>query len=126
LKERSVTPDILNLVKFDDRGLVTVIAQDYKSNEVLMLAYMNRETLSESLEKGVMIYFSRSRQARWFKGETSGHVQSIKEAFIDCDGDALLFKVDQSGAACHENYFSCFFRQIKNGTWTIVKTKIEE
>lgn len=117
--------NLLNAVKFDEKGLVTAIAQDYKSNEVLMLAYMNRETLQESLEKGVMIYFSRSRQKRWFKGETSGHVQKIREAFIDCDGDALLFKVEQTGAACHENYYSCFFRRREEDNWNICMTKVE-
>jgi phosphoribosyl-AMP cyclohydrolase len=90
-----------------------------------MLAYMNRETLAETLEKGVMVYFSRSRQKRWFKGETSGHVQKVREVYIDCDGDALLFKIDQTGAACHENYFSCFFRRNIEGTWQVVKQKIE-
>ena len=118
--------NLINSVKFDEKGLVTAIAQDYNSSEVLMLAYMNRETLLESLEKGVMVYFSRSRQKRWFKGETSGHIQDIREVYIDCDGDAILFKIDQTGAACHENYFSCFFRRRENDTWKIFKTKIEE
>jgi phosphoribosyl-AMP cyclohydrolase len=116
---------LLDLVKFDDKGLVSAIAQDYTTNEVLMLAYMTKDTLVESLEKGVMIYFSRSKQKRWFKGETSGHIQKIREVYIDCDGDALLFLVDQTGAACHENYFSCFFRRNNNDEWTIVRTKIE-
>lgn len=118
--------ELLDSVTFNDKGLVSAIAQDHISGEVLMLAYMNRDTLSESLEKGVMIYFSRSRKKRWFKGETSGHIQKIKEVYIDCDGDALLFKVDQTGAACHENYPSCFFRKEKEGAWTIVAEKIKE
>jgi phosphoribosyl-AMP cyclohydrolase len=118
--------DVFDKVKFDDRGLVTAIAQDIISGTVLMLAYMNRDTLKETLEKGVMIYYSRSRQKRWFKGETSGHVQKVREVFIDCDGDALLFKVEQSGAACHENYFSCFFRQYSENEWKIISTKIDE
>ena len=117
--------EALSKVKFDEKGLVSAIAQDFKSNEVLMLAYMNRDTLAETLEKGVMIYFSRSRQKRWFKGETSGHVQRVREVYIDCDGDALLFKVDQTGAACHENYLSCFFRQQSGDEWKIVRTKME-
>ncbi len=117
--------NLLDAVKFDDKGLVTAIAQDYGTGEVLMLAYMNKDTLAESLEKGVMIYFSRSRQKRWFKGETSGHVQKIREVYIDCDGDALLFKIDQAGAACHENYYSCFFRKKVGDQWSVVKTKIE-
>ena len=117
---------ILDSVKFDDRGLVSAIAQDICSGDVLMLAYMNRDTLKETLENKVMVYFSRSRQKRWFKGETSGHVQKVREVYIDCDGDALLFKVEQTGAACHENYFSCFFRQHKESAWKIISTKIEE
>lgn len=118
--------DILDKVKFDERGLVTAIAQEINSGAVLMLAYMNRDTLKETLEKGVMIYFSRSRQKRWFKGETSGHVQKVREVFIDCDGDALLFKVEQTGAACHENYLSCFFRQYRNNEWQIISNKIND
>jgi phosphoribosyl-AMP cyclohydrolase len=117
--------NLLDAVKFDEKGLVSAIAQDYNTSEVLMLAYMNQETLAETLEKGVMVYFSRSRQKRWFKGETSGHVQKVREVYIDCDGDALLFKIDQTGAACHENYFSCFFRRNIEGTWQVVKQKIE-
>ena len=112
--------------KFDDKGLVTAIAQDADSGQVLMLAYMNRDTLRETLEKKVMVYYSRSRRKRWLKGETSGHVQRVREAFIDCDGDALLFKVEQSGAACHENYYSCFFRKYEDGMWNICAEKIEE
>lgn len=118
--------NLLDAVKFDDKGLVTAIAQDFDTGEVLMLAYMNKDTLAESLEKGVMIYYSRSRQKRWFKGETSGHVQNIREVYIDCDGDALLFKIEQTGAACHENYYSCFFRKKVDEQWVVVKTKIEE
>ncbi|HON10680.1 MAG TPA: phosphoribosyl-AMP cyclohydrolase [Chitinispirillaceae bacterium] len=117
--------NLLDAVKFGEKGLVSAIAQDYTTGEVLMLAYMNRETLAETLEKGVMVYFSRSRQKRWFKGETSGHVQKVREVYIDCDGDALLFKIDQTGAACHENYFSCFFRRNIEGSWQIVKQKVE-
>ncbi|MCX7725711.1 MAG: phosphoribosyl-AMP cyclohydrolase [Chitinispirillaceae bacterium] len=111
-------------VKFDERGLIPVITQDFLSGEVLMLAYMNKDTLVETLEKGVMVYYSRSRQKRWLKGETSGHIQKVKEVYIDCDGDTLLFKVEQVGAACHENYYSCFFRKYINNEWSIVKEKV--
>jgi phosphoribosyl-AMP cyclohydrolase len=117
---------LIDLVKFDEKGLVTAIAQDFKTGEVLMLAYMNRDTLDETLEKNVMVYFSRSRQKRWLKGETSGHVQKVREVYIDCDGDALLFKIEQTGAACHENYYSCFFRSREQDEWKIVKEKVEE
>jgi len=115
--------NIIDNVKFDDKGLVSAIAQDARTGEVLMIAYMNRETLSETLETGKMVYFSRSRQKRWLKGETSGHLQTVQELFIDCDGDALLFKINQAGAACHEGYFSCFFRKHENGAWKTVGVK---
>jgi phosphoribosyl-AMP cyclohydrolase len=113
-------------VKFDDRGLVTAIAQDAHTGQVLMLAYMNRETLAETLESGVMVYWSRSRQKRWLKGETSGHVQHVVEAYIDCDGDALLFKIDQKGGACHKGYVSCFYRTRSGDDWQITGTPIKE
>jgi phosphoribosyl-AMP cyclohydrolase len=118
--------NLLDLVKFDDKGLVTTIAQDAKTGVVLMVAYMNRETLQETIEKGVMVYYSRSRKKRWMKGETSGHTQQVLSTYIDCDGDALLFKVDQTGAACHENYFSCFFRQNIDGEWRVVSEKVAD
>jgi phosphoribosyl-AMP cyclohydrolase len=115
--------NIVDVVKFDEKGLVTAIAQDEKTNEVLMLAYMNRETLEETLVTGKMVYYSRSRKKRWLKGETSGHFQTVKSVYVDCDGDALLFKIHQDGAACHEGYYSCFFRQKKNDEWIVVGTK---
>lgn len=117
---------LLDAVKFDDKGLVTAIAQDAETGEVLMLAYMNRESLTETLDTNTMVYWSRSRQKRWLKGETSGHVQKVKSVQIDCDGDALLFKIEQTGAACHENYYSCFFRTRQDGEWKITSEKIEE
>ncbi|KMQ50155.1 Phosphoribosyl-AMP cyclohydrolase [Chitinispirillum alkaliphilum] len=116
---------LLESVKFDEKGLVSAIAQDADTNEVLMLAYMNKETLTETLDTGDMVYWSRSRQKRWKKGETSGHVQKVREVYVDCDGDALLFKINQTGAACHENYFSCFFRKKEDGEWKVVKQKLK-
>ncbi len=115
--------NIIDSIKFDSNGLVTAIAQDVKTNRVLMVAYMNRETLDETLATGTMVYYSRSRKKRWRKGDTSGHFQTVREARIDCDGDALLFLVDQTGAACHEGYFSCFFRKRTGDEWTIADTK---
>ncbi len=101
----------LDLVRFDDRGLVPAIAQDRATGRVLMLAWMNADTLRETLETGRMVYWSRSRQERWAKGDTSGDVQKVVEASYDCDGDTLLFVVDQTGkGACHTGQFSCFFR----------------
>ena len=117
---------VIDVVKFDDKGLITAIAQDVKSGRVLMLAYMNRETLQETLDTGKMIYWSRSRRKRWLKGETSGNIQTVKEVYIDCDGDALLFKVEQKGGACHIGYPSCFYRQNLNNNWETVLNKIED
>jgi phosphoribosyl-AMP cyclohydrolase len=115
---------LIDSVTFNEQGLIPAIAQDAASGEVLMMAWMNRETLVETIEKGIMVYYSRSRKKRWLKGGSSGHVQKVKELFLDCDGDTLLFKVDQTGAACHENYFSCFFRKDIDGAWRIIKDKI--
>jgi phosphoribosyl-AMP cyclohydrolase len=115
---------LIDLVKFDDKGLVTAIAQDADTNQVLMLAYMNRETLEETLATGNMVYYSRSRKKRWLKGETSGHFQKVRDVFIDCDGDALLFKIDQTDAACHEGYRSCFFRKRTVDSWIICDKKL--
>lgn len=95
-------------------GLVPVIAQDYQTNEVLMLAYINRESWELTLKTGIVHYWSRSRNKLWKKGEESGHVQEVKEIRIDCDNDTLVIKVNQiGGAACHEGYKSCFFRIIE-------------
>ena len=102
---------MLDVAKFDEKGLVTAVAQDADTGEVLMLAYMNRESLEMTLNTGVMTYWSRSRNKLWVKGETSGHTQQVVEARIDCDGDALLFKVRQKGGACHTGYRSCFYRK---------------
>lgn len=118
--------DLIDEVKFDEKGLVAAIAQDAASGEVLMVGYMNRETLAETLSTGVMVYWSRSRRKRWMKGETSGHTQHVKEAYIDCDGDALLFRIDQIGGACHKGYVSCFFRRSDGGEWKTVGRKIQE
>ncbi|MBE6426099.1 MAG: phosphoribosyl-AMP cyclohydrolase [Thermoguttaceae bacterium] len=94
-------------------GLVTTIAQDAATGTVLMLAYMNEESYDETLATGRAVYFSRSRQKLWRKGEESGNVQLVKEIFIDCDRDAILLKVEQiGGSACHEGYQSCFFRKV--------------
>ncbi len=98
-------------LKFDDRGLIPVIVQDYKDNDVLMLAYMNKDTLRQTIETGKATYWSRSRQKVWVKGETSGHFQIVKELYYDCDGDTILIKVEQvGGIACHTGNRSCFFR----------------
>jgi len=103
----------LSAVQFDDKGLVPVIAQSHATGQVLMFAWMNRDTLERTLSSGEVTYWSRSRQMVWKKGETSGHSQRLIEAFVDCDGDVLLLKVDQLGPACHTGASSCFFRQLK-------------
>lgn len=102
-------------VKFNDQGLVSVIAQDAETLEVLMLAWMNAESLKETLATGRMTYWSRSRQAFWRKGESSGHVQSLIDMRIDCDRDCLLAMVNQVGPACHTNRRSCFYTAIRSG-----------
>jgi phosphoribosyl-AMP cyclohydrolase len=101
----------LDAVTFDDNGLVPAIVQDAATDQVLMMAYMTAETLRETLETGQMVYWSRSREERWRKGATSGHVQTVEEARVDCDGDTLLFRVHQEGGACHTGYKSCFYRR---------------
>lgn len=103
--------DILKEVDFT-KGLLPTIVQDFKSGEVLMLAYMNEESLRKTLETGTTWFWSRSRREFWNKGATSGHLQYVKNISIDCDGDTLLIKVDQIGAACHTGNRSCFYRNI--------------
>ena len=100
-------------LKFDDRGLVCAIAQDYESGEVLMQAYMNEEAYRLTLETGYAHYWSRSRQKLWKKGEESGHLQKVRGVFLDCDRDCVLLKVEQTGAACHTGNYSCFYTPVK-------------
>jgi phosphoribosyl-AMP cyclohydrolase len=109
--------DLLAAVSFDDEGLVPAIVQDASTDEVLMMAYMTAETLRDTLERGRMVYWSRSRQERWVKGATSGHTQTVEAVRLDCDGDTLLFRVHQEGGACHTGYRSCFFRREEDGAW---------
>nr|WP_237181812.1 phosphoribosyl-AMP cyclohydrolase [Rhodothermus bifroesti] len=107
---------LLQAVKYDANGLVVAIAQDAETGEILMVAYMNEATLRQTLETGLMTYWSRSRQEVWVKGATSGHTQEVREVRIDCDGDVLLFKIKQNGgAACHTGHRSCFYRKLENG-----------
>lgn len=114
---------ITNL-KFDKNGLIPAIIQDYKSGEVLMFAYTNKEALEKTFKTGKMHFWSRSRKKLWLKGETSGHFQIVKAILFDCDQDALLVKIRQFGAACHTNYRSCFYRKIaKDGNINVVSKK---
>ena len=116
-----MTINWLNEVKWDDQGLVPVIAQDAASGEVLMFAWMNREALAKTLELGQAVYWSRSRRKIWHKGEESGHVQKVLEIRKDCDDDVILLKVEQGGGiACHTGRKSCFFTRLDQGSWQAV------
>ncbi len=106
---------LLAEVKFNADGLVPAIAQQHDTGEVLMMAWMNRDSIDETLATGRVCYWSRSRATLWRKGETSGHVQSLVEMRLDCDGDTLLLLVDQTGPACHTNRRSCFYRAVRGG-----------
>ena len=100
-------------IKWDDRGLVTVVVQDYQSGKVLMVAWANEEAIIKSFEGGRACFWSRSRRALWLKGETSGHYQLIKDIYLDCDGDSLVFKVEQvGGIACHTGRNTCFYKRL--------------
>ena len=102
----------LDELRFDERGLIPVVAQDVDTGEVLMLAWANRESLVQTLAEGRMVYWSRSRQERWRKGDTSGNVQHVEELRVDCDADVVLARVHQVGAACHTGERTCFFRPL--------------
>ena len=116
---------LMDEVKFSENGLVTAVAQDWQTSEVLMVAYMNADTLRQTLETGTMTYWSRSRKKVWVKGESSGHTQAVKEVRIDCDGDVLLFKVEQKGgAACHTGHRSCFYRTFEDGRLVTTGTPV--
>jgi phosphoribosyl-AMP cyclohydrolase len=103
---------LLDQVKFDDKGLVPAIAQHYRTGEILMQAFMNRESLEKTLESGNATYWSRSRRKLWMKGETSGNVSKVMGILMDCDGDSLILLVDQKGPACHTGEDSCFYRTL--------------
>ena len=117
MPDQSFSADaLLSRARFSDDGLVLAIAQDAETGEVLMAAYMNEQTLRQTVETGTMTYWSRSRKKVWIKGESSGNTQEVREVRIDCDGDALLFKVVQhGGAACHTGHRSCFYSRLAGG-----------
>jgi phosphoribosyl-AMP cyclohydrolase len=100
--------------KFDNNGLITVIAQDYKSGQILMVAYMNQQALDLTIETGYATYYSRSRRKLWKKGEESGHLQKVKQILVDCDQDCLVLKVSVDAGQCHVGYQSCFYRSLKD------------
>jgi phosphoribosyl-AMP cyclohydrolase len=114
-------PEVLKEVRFDDKGLVLALACDHATGEILMAAWMNAESLAMTLSSGKMTYWSRSRKELWTKGLTSGNTQAVVGVELDCDGDALRFRVVQTGhAACHTNRRSCFYRSLQNGHWVVV------
>ena len=113
--------NVLDDLNFDGNGLVPAIVQDSETGEVLMMAYMNREAIMETIRTRRTHFYSRSRKKLWCKGETSGNVQSVAEIRTDCDRDTILVKVRQKGGACHEGYRSCFYRKLENGSsWKII------
>lgn len=119
--------DFLNSLKYDDNGLITAVVQDYANGDVLMVAYMNREAVARTLTSGRTCFWSRSRRKYWVKGETSGNIQVVKAVYVDCDKDCLVVKVDQTGAACHEGYRTCFFREVdSNGNETVIRERLSE
>ena len=120
----------LDDIKWDAQGLVPVIAQEQGSGDVLMFAFMNREALAKTAELGEAVYWSRSRNRLWHKGEESGHIQKVHELRLDCDNDVVLLKVEQlghsPGIACHTGRHSCFFRKLSNGQWTPVEPVLKD
>ena len=121
------TIDWLDTIKWNDDGLVPAIAQDHKTGQNLMLAWMNREALEATVREGRAIYFSRSRQKLWRKGEDSGHVQSLKEIRTDCDADVILMQVEQiGGIACHTGREHCFYQRLEDGKWKSVEAVIRD
>ena len=117
-------PELRAALRFDDAGLIPAIAQQHDTGEVLMLAWMNAEALDETLASGRVVYWSRSRARLWRKGESSGQVQRLVELRVDCDGDALLLRVDQEGPACHTGRRSCFFHGVEGDTATILSDPV--
>jgi len=120
----------LNDVRWDDQGLVPVIAQEAATGDVLMFAWMNREALAMTAEKGEAVYWSRSRQKLWHKGEESGHIQKVHDIRLDCDNDVVLLRVTQlghePGIACHTGRHSCFFQKYDNGAWITVEPVLKD
>ena len=110
---------------FEKRGgFVPVVAQDADTGQILMLAYMNRQAWHQTFATGRATYWSTERKMLWVKGETSGHVQRVREVLVDCDQDAVVLKVEQTGAACHEGYRSCFFRRVEGDQWRAIAERI--
>ncbi len=111
-------------LKFNDNGLIPAIIQEEGSGRVLMMAWMNADSIRDTIETGKTHFWSRSRQKYWMKGESSGNTQQVKDVAYDCDGDTLLIQVEQIGAACHEGYRSCFFRSVKDGEGEVTEERL--
>jgi len=109
-RKLNLSDNLMKEIKFNDQGLIPAVAQHFRTGEILMLAYMNRESLDKTIETGNATYWSRSRQKLWKKGETSGHIQNVKQILIDCDGDSIVLLIDQIGPACHTGEAGCFYR----------------
>ena len=117
----------LDKIQFNDKGLVPVVTQDFSSNEILMMAWMNKEALLLTVKTKKAVYFSRSRKKLWFKGEESGNTQQIIEIFTDCDQDVILLKVNQKGGiACHTGRANCFFNKLENDKWISILEVIKD
>ena len=117
----------LDEVPWNEQGLVVAVAQEFSSQRVLTVAWMNREALQQTADRGEAVYWSRSRKRLWRKGEQSGHVQKVREVRIDCDSDAILLKVEQvGGIACHTGRESCFFRKFENGNWVTIDPVLKD
>ncbi len=123
----SDTDQFVRSLKYDANGLLPCVVQDAENGDVLMVGFMNAEAVKRTLESGRTCFWSRSRQTFWVKGETSGNIQKVKELYIDCDADSIVCKVEQTGAACHEGYRSCFFRKVeKDGSVSVVLPRLQD
>ncbi|MFP4104951.1 MAG: phosphoribosyl-AMP cyclohydrolase [Phycisphaerae bacterium] len=113
-----ISEQTISELKYNHQGLIPAVCVDADTKQVLMVAYMNADSLRDTVEKGKTHFWSRSRQKYWMKGESSGHTQEVRAIYTDCDKDTLVVEVKQNGAACHEGYYSCFFRKLnEDGTW---------
>lgn len=124
MSEHSSADAVLSVLRFDSAGLIPAIAQQHDTGEVLMMAWMNREAVQETLATGRVCYFSRSRGRLWRKGESSGQIQRLHELRVDCDGDTVLLLVDQQGVACHTGRRSCFYRAARDGGLVEIATPL--
>jgi phosphoribosyl-AMP cyclohydrolase len=126
VNKSDIASQVIGALAFNDAGLVPAIAQQHDTGDVLMLAWMNADAVRETLETGRVCYWSRSRNALWRKGETSGHTQRLVEFRYDCDNDTILLQVEQTGPACHTNRLSCFFHAVRDGEIVVISKPLDE